>query len=65
MFYLPPLRRLHKIHILCASIFFIFGHQVETYGVIPMISVPQFFKNRLEDVTNFYKTIFLPIVVQV
>ena len=30
-----------------------------------MISVPQLFKNKLEDVTNLYNMILLPIVVQV
>ena len=29
-----------------------------------MISVPQLYRNRLEDVTNLSNTILLPIVVQ-
>ena len=51
----------------------IFGHHVQTEGLIPMISyilypirsLPQLCRNRLEDVINLSNTILLPIAVQV
>ena len=62
---LDKIRRLHKIYTLCAVTFFIFGHQVKTYGLISMKFVPQLCRNSLEDVTNFSKAILLSFVVQV
>ena len=47
------------MHTLCAFMFFVFGHQVDIKGLIPLISVPQSFRNRLEDVANLYNTVFL------
>ena len=41
-----------------AFIFFIFGHHVKSYGLIPMISVPHLSRNKLEDVTNLSNMIF-------
>ena len=37
---LDKIKRLHKIHTLHAFIFYTFRHHVETYDLIPMISVP-------------------------
>ena len=62
---LDKIRRLHKVHTLCAFIFFIFGHHVETSGPSPLISAPQLCMNKLKDVTNLSDTTLLPIVVQV
>ena len=50
----------------------IFGHHVQTEGLIPMISyilypvrsLPQLCRSRLEDVTFLSNTILLPVVVQ-
>ena len=62
---LDKIRRLDKIYTLCAFIFFIFGHHIETSGLIPIISVTQLCRNRLEEVTSLSNTILLPTIVQV